>query len=81
MCYLRNLAPEQHFDFDDILAKGEDSSAPASEVESNVLIPCTEKQICPQWSSEQKMLVNLFEMIEKNNMVLSALGKVFFTVC
>lgn len=42
-----------------------------------MLIPCAEKQINANWSAEQQMLVNLFDLIEKNNNMISALGKVF----
>ena len=78
MCYLKNLPTQEQFDFDDLFAKGEESSTPSQQPDSNVLIPCCEKQLCAEWSFEQQQLINLFDMIDKNNQIISALGKVFF---
>ena len=63
MCFLKNLGPEQHAHFDELFAKGEDSSVESSEQEPNVLIPCMEKQMKAVWSEEQQMLVNLFGLL------------------
>ena len=77
MCYLKNLEAENKVDYDELFSKDEDPSADGQEqAEDNVLIPCEDKQINANWSPEQQMLINLFDMIEKNNHMISSLGKV-----
>lgn len=76
MCYLKNLASEETLDFDDIFQKGEEEYSEQTETEVNVLIPCPHKYTKPAWSLEQQMLVTLFELIEKNSVLIRAMQKV-----
>lgn len=76
MCYLKNLAIDEQVDFDDLFAKADESSADSSEHELNVVIPCCEKQLRAEWSEEQQMLINLFDLIDRNNHIISSLSKV-----
>lgn len=50
------------------------------EGETNALMPCAHKQILSCWSLEQQMLINLFEMVEKNNLLIRTMNDVTFNL-
>lgn len=73
MCYLKNLAPQENIDFDDIFQKGEEQSSEQTEIEHQVLIPSPQKYSQPLWWEQQQMLVNLFQMIQRNNCLIKSM--------
>lgn len=77
MCYLKNLALVETLDLDELMHKGDDVTSEQTEMEANFLIPCVRKHEKPEWSQEQQMLVNLFSMIEKNNILIRTMQKVY----
>ena len=50
MCYLKNIAPHDSIDFDDIFQKGEELSSEQTDFENNVAIPIPYKHVIPAWS-------------------------------
>lgn len=52
MCYLKNITPEEEFDFNKLWDKSEESMDETPCEESNVLIPCGEKGEENSWSKD-----------------------------
>lgn len=50
------------------------------EEDPNVLLPCAYKQLLSSWSPEQQVLINLFEMVEKNNSLIRTMNDVTFNL-
>lgn len=80
MCYLKNLRAEENIDLEEFMMKGEETEIEPAEGDPNVLLPCAQKKLLSSWSSEQQMLINLFEMVEKNNSLIRTMNDVTFNL-